>query len=200
MISSRLQQRLLSVRCVYSVARSRVAQPTQRRLASSSSGPRQPPAAKRTATPPPPSPSSSSSAAAATRARISAEKEAPPVETAEEYKARYKSAARRWTATVIALPILLVTSYYLFDRCTEFLIVFLCEERSQFPFGFLCANMGDSGSGACAQGFEPRSHETRRLNLDISRPGRTNPNCLHVQYVLNTEKNNMPSFTLAAIS
>ncbi|PQK10892.1 hypothetical protein BB8028_0002g12100 [Beauveria bassiana] len=39
-----------------------------------------------------------------------------PAETADEYKARYKSAARRFTLTVIALPILLVTSYYLFDR------------------------------------------------------------------------------------
>lgn len=67
-----------------------------------------PPAAARTTTP----------SAAATRARLNAEREAPPPdETAEEYKERYKSAARRWTATIIALPILLVTSYYLFDRC-----------------------------------------------------------------------------------
>lgn len=50
-------------------------------------------------------------------ARIQAEKDAPPVESAEAYKARYQSAARRWTGTIIALPILLVTSYYLFDRC-----------------------------------------------------------------------------------
>ncbi|KAI1264856.1 hypothetical protein F5Y18DRAFT_69098 [Xylariaceae sp. FL1019] len=28
----------------------------------------------------------------------------------------YKQAARRWTSTMVALPILIVTSYYLFDR------------------------------------------------------------------------------------
>ncbi|KAH0489407.1 hypothetical protein TgHK011_009839 [Trichoderma gracile] len=32
------------------------------------------------------------------------------------YKRRYDGAARRWVSTIIALPILLVTSYYLFDR------------------------------------------------------------------------------------
>jgi multidrug efflux pump subunit AcrB len=38
-------------------------------------------------------------------------------EAEREYQARYKSAARRWVSSVVALPILLVTSYYLFDRC-----------------------------------------------------------------------------------
>ncbi|KAJ4167574.1 hypothetical protein NW754_011393 [Fusarium falciforme] len=37
-------------------------------------------------------------------------------EKEKEYKKRYNSAARKWTASIIALPILLVTSYYLFDR------------------------------------------------------------------------------------
>ncbi|RTE74741.1 hypothetical protein BHE90_010804 [Fusarium euwallaceae] len=37
-------------------------------------------------------------------------------EKEKEYQKRYKSAARKWTASIIALPILLVTSYYLFDR------------------------------------------------------------------------------------
>ncbi|KAG8416049.1 hypothetical protein J3459_013851 [Metarhizium acridum] len=34
----------------------------------------------------------------------------------KEYQKRYQSAARKWVSTMIALPILLVTSYYLFDR------------------------------------------------------------------------------------
>lgn len=38
-------------------------------------------------------------------------------EAERAYQARYKSAARRWVSSVVALPILLVTSYYLFDRC-----------------------------------------------------------------------------------
>lgn len=38
----------------------------------------------------------------------------------KEYQKRYNSAARKWVSSIIALPILLVTSYYLFDR-REFL-------------------------------------------------------------------------------
>ncbi|KND93724.1 hypothetical protein TOPH_01898 [Tolypocladium ophioglossoides CBS 100239] len=34
----------------------------------------------------------------------------------EKYQKRYKAAARKWVSSLIALPILLVTSYYLFDR------------------------------------------------------------------------------------
>ncbi|XWW92436.1 hypothetical protein V2A60_000359 [Cordyceps javanica] len=139
MISHSLQSRMLCVRCAHSAARSNAAvaaQMIQHRLASSSSSssssatrqPTQAPTARRT-TPPASSPRSggnltpsaaaaaaTAAAAAAARVRINAEKEAPPKETAEAYKARYKSAARRWTSTIIALPILLVTSYYLFDR------------------------------------------------------------------------------------
>ncbi|OAA73416.1 hypothetical protein ISF_00317 [Cordyceps fumosorosea ARSEF 2679] len=122
MTSPRLHQRLLSVRCVHSVMSNQsalAAHTTQRRFASSSpTPPRQPirtPTARRTTTQIAPT-----AAVAAARSRVNAEKEAPassgPIETAEEYKARYKSAARRWTSTMIALPILLVTSYYLFDR------------------------------------------------------------------------------------
>ncbi|KAL7906063.1 hypothetical protein GGI35DRAFT_482849 [Trichoderma velutinum] len=37
-------------------------------------------------------------------------------EAKKEYKRRYDTAARKWVSTIIALPILLVTSYYLFDR------------------------------------------------------------------------------------
>ncbi|TFB02810.1 hypothetical protein CCMA1212_005233 [Trichoderma ghanense] len=37
-------------------------------------------------------------------------------EEKREYKRRYDGAARRWVSTIIALPILFVTSYYLFDR------------------------------------------------------------------------------------
>ncbi|KAM0667691.1 hypothetical protein ACQRIT_003161 [Beauveria bassiana] len=136
MISSRLQRRLLSVRCAHLPARSAAAHTTRRRLASSSSSssspsPRQPPpqqppspAARRQAAAPPPRSAGSGTAttttttAAATLSRMQAEKDASrwPAETADEYKARYKIAARRFTLTVIALPILLVTSYYLFDR------------------------------------------------------------------------------------
>ncbi|KAF1736863.1 hypothetical protein CRV24_002474 [Beauveria bassiana] len=135
MISSRLQRRLLSVRCAHLPARSAAAaaHTTQRRLASSSSSPssspppRQPPpqqpptpTARRQAAAPPRSAGSgtATTTAAATLSRMQAERDASrwPAETADEYKTRYKSAARRFTLTVIALPILLVTSYYLFDR------------------------------------------------------------------------------------
>ncbi|KAH6958003.1 hypothetical protein BKA56DRAFT_680870 [Ilyonectria sp. MPI-CAGE-AT-0026] len=34
----------------------------------------------------------------------------------KEYQKRYNSAARKWVSSIIALPILLVTSYYLFYR------------------------------------------------------------------------------------
>ncbi|EGX91876.1 hypothetical protein CCM_06034 [Cordyceps militaris CM01] len=112
MISSRLQPRLLSFLRSHTAA-----QTTQRRLASSSSPSSAPrPPSKRRATNPPPASTPSSAAAAVLRARVNAEKEAPPAETAEAYKERYNGAARRWTLTMIALPILLVTSYYLFDR------------------------------------------------------------------------------------
>lgn len=37
-------------------------------------------------------------------------------ESEEEYKDRYKTAARKWIVTISALPILLVTSYMLYDR------------------------------------------------------------------------------------
>ncbi|KAM3562187.1 hypothetical protein ARSEF4850_002871 [Beauveria asiatica] len=136
MISSRLQRRLLSVRCAHSPARSAAAaaaaaHTTQRRLASSSPSPpppRQPPrqqpptptTARRQAAAAAPRSAGSGTTAAATLSRTQAEKDAAssrrPAETADEYKTRYKSAARRWTLTMIALPILLVTSYYLFDR------------------------------------------------------------------------------------
>ncbi|KOS23317.1 hypothetical protein ESCO_006631 [Escovopsis weberi] len=42
--------------------------------------------------------------------------EAQRREQKRAYEARYKSAGRRWVSTIIALPILLVTSWYLFDR------------------------------------------------------------------------------------
>ncbi|KAG6001969.1 hypothetical protein E4U21_003605, partial [Claviceps maximensis] len=34
----------------------------------------------------------------------------------KDYQKRYNTAARKWVSTMIALPILIVTSYYLFDR------------------------------------------------------------------------------------
>lgn len=34
----------------------------------------------------------------------------------DSYQDRYKSASRKWTSSIVALPILLVTSYYLFER------------------------------------------------------------------------------------
>lgn len=122
MISSRLQKRLLSVRCSYSTGQSLRRAP-QIRLASSSSSsssasPRPPqPTATRQQLPPQRQNPITSTSAAATRARINAQRETPAAESEAEYKTRYKSASRRWTATMIALPILLVTSYYLFDRC-----------------------------------------------------------------------------------
>ncbi|KAI9152009.1 Transcription elongation factor SPT5 [Paramyrothecium foliicola] len=39
-------------------------------------------------------------------------------EKKEESQRRYKTAARKWVSSIVALPILLVTSYYLFDRCS----------------------------------------------------------------------------------
>lgn len=37
----------------------------------------------------------------------------------KDYQKRYNTAARKWVSTMIALPILFVTSYYLFDRRTS---------------------------------------------------------------------------------
>jgi hypothetical protein len=37
-------------------------------------------------------------------------------ETEEQWNARYKEAQSKWVRTMIALPILFVTSYYLFER------------------------------------------------------------------------------------
>lgn len=34
----------------------------------------------------------------------------------DSYQSRYKAAARRWTSLMVALPILIVTSYHLYDR------------------------------------------------------------------------------------
>ncbi|RXG43710.1 hypothetical protein VDGE_20645 [Verticillium dahliae] len=46
-----------------------------------------------------------------------APKTRPPLDpNSKEYKKEYNSLTRRWTAGLIAMPILLVTSYYLFDR------------------------------------------------------------------------------------
>lgn len=45
-----------------------------------------------------------------------ADEEAKKAEAKKEYQKKYKTAARKWTSTIIALPILLVTSYYLFGR------------------------------------------------------------------------------------
>lgn len=55
----------------------------------------------------------------AARLRRSAETETEAKLKSVEKKAydkRYKTAARKWVSGMIALPILLVTSYYLFDR------------------------------------------------------------------------------------
>lgn len=38
------------------------------------------------------------------------------LETAEEYEERYKEAKSTWVRTMVAMPILLVTSYFLFER------------------------------------------------------------------------------------
>lgn len=46
-----------------------------------------------------------------------AEEERQKLEDDKKYKKRYKSAARKWTSTIVAMPILLVTSYFLFGRC-----------------------------------------------------------------------------------
>ncbi|KAL2676590.1 hypothetical protein Neosp_010354 [[Neocosmospora] mangrovei] len=55
-------------------------------------------------------------------AKLAKDQSLQGIEKAEknkEFQKRYKSAARKWTASIIALPILLVTSYYLFDRCLD---------------------------------------------------------------------------------
>lgn len=39
-----------------------------------------------------------------------------------EYQEKYNTKARKWTSSIIALPILLVTTYYLVDRCEYRLI------------------------------------------------------------------------------
>ncbi|KAK7416784.1 hypothetical protein QQX98_004977 [Neonectria punicea] len=62
-----------------------------------------------------------------------------------DYTSRYNSAARKWVSSIIALPILLVTSYYLFDR-REF-----CPTLDP-EFTTNSSVMG-SGSGKCSEGF-----------------------------------------------
>lgn len=59
---------------------------------------------------------------------------------AGEYKVRYKKAARRYTAVMIAMPILLVTSYYLFQQCECFLVWL-----SSFAASYECVMRTDSG-------------------------------------------------------
>lgn len=50
--------------------------------------------------------------------RVDMEKEQVAKDEAQAaYDKRYKTASRKWVSSMIALPILLVTSYYLFDRC-----------------------------------------------------------------------------------
>jgi hypothetical protein len=41
----------------------------------------------------------------------------------KEYKKKYNRTALRWTAGIMAMPVLIVTSYYLFDR-RESLVTF----------------------------------------------------------------------------
>ncbi|KAI8714117.1 hypothetical protein NCS52_01131100 [Fusarium sp. LHS14.1] len=56
------------------------------------------------------------------QAKLAKDQSLEGIEKAEknkEFQKRYKSAARKWTASIIALPILLVTSYYLFDRLVK---------------------------------------------------------------------------------
>ena len=75
------------------------------------------------------------SALRAARMRRQAEREDMKVEEAkrrlenDKYQKRYKSAARKWVSSLIALPILLVTSYYLFDRCEQCLTFESHRER-----------------------------------------------------------------------
>lgn len=55
--------------------------------------------------------------------RVDQEAQQAAKEEAEKaYKERYNGAARRWVSGIIAMPILLVTSWYLFDR-REFILV-----------------------------------------------------------------------------
>ncbi|SPO07702.1 uncharacterized protein DNG_10397 [Cephalotrichum gorgonifer] len=41
---------------------------------------------------------------------------APRMQRRSNKSPEYKSAARKWSASIVALPVFLVTSYYLFDR------------------------------------------------------------------------------------
>lgn len=57
--------------------------------------------------------------------RIDREREAERQEKArEEYKERYDGAARRYRMFMVGMPILLVTSYYLYQQC-EYLTLFV---------------------------------------------------------------------------
>ncbi|KAM0424221.1 hypothetical protein ACHAPT_010593 [Fusarium lateritium] len=53
--------------------------------------------------------------------------DAEKVESDKEYKKRYKTAARKWTSFIVAMPILLVTSYHLFTRLA------LGKEKKELP-------------------------------------------------------------------
>lgn len=63
-------------------------------------------------------------------------KEAEEKESKEKYKDKYKGMARRWVAGIIATPVLLVTSYYLFDRC-KFCFAFSPSMALLIPQGAL---------------------------------------------------------------
>ncbi|KAF2837029.1 hypothetical protein M501DRAFT_213872 [Patellaria atrata CBS 101060] len=51
------------------------------------------------------------------RIAVSQQSKRPLRPGTEEYKAAYKSATRKWTGLVVALPIVAVTSYVLYERC-----------------------------------------------------------------------------------
>lgn len=96
------------------------------------------------------------SALRAARMRRQAQKQDREEEAAKkreeerEYRKKYNTAARKWVSSIIALPIFLVTSYYLFDR-REFLLPCCWNGIGREEWFIL--TLWDSGVGEAAEEF-----------------------------------------------
>jgi hypothetical protein len=87
----------------------------------------------------------------------------------QEYQRRYNTAARKWVSTMIALPILLVTSYYLFDR-RKFPLSQGPEPVTDMPRG---ADQTKSSSQLLWETCQKRCH--RKLHMIASQTEKTIP-------------------------
>ncbi|KAL9480373.1 hypothetical protein ACSS6W_005159 [Trichoderma asperelloides] len=98
------------------------------------------------------------SALRAARMRRQAQKQDREAEAAKkreeerEYKKKYNTAARKWVSSIIALPIFLVTSYYLFDRYKDE-DVFADLEGGYSGVGETAEELGEASGGEAVSFF-----------------------------------------------